>query len=199
MRQSDAAISGLVEVTNGLVEVTGGLVEATNGLRAEVARLDGRVDEMARGMVRMGSRIGNAAGDKYGRRMIRRFAPILRRELGARVVEVWHEATGEGRSKLMGLTEAAEREGRVSEADGDDLEDVDLAALVDLPGGSGSVAAEISITGDQADVARAAKRAATLGVVTGATGLGLVICADMSDANRRLADLRGVLVITRRE
>ena len=192
MRQSDEVINGLVEVTNGLVEVT-------NGLRADVARLDGRVDDMARGMTRMNSRIGNGAGDKYERRMIRRFAPILRRELNANVVEVLHEAVGEGRSKLMELTEAAELGGRISGVDGDDLEDVDLAALLDVAGGARCAAAEISITADQGDISRAVKRATTLGAVTGEKGLALVICADMSESNRRLAAARGVVVITRGE
>ena len=51
------------------------------------------------------------------------------------------------------------------------LEDVDLAALLDVAGGARCAAAEISITADQGDIARAVKRAATLGVVAGERGL----------------------------
>lgn len=147
----------------------------------------------------MSSRVGNVSREKYERRIIRRFAPILRRELDATVVEILHKTTGEGHSRLMDLTEAAEADRRISEADGDDLEDADVAALLDTPDGPRCIAAEISITADQADIARAAKRAATLGAVTGEPTLALVICSDMTESNRRLANSRRVAVITRPE
>ena len=147
----------------------------------------------------MGSRLGNIVGNGYEREVLRRFAPTMRRELNAAVVEVLHRTTDDGPSRLMELTEAAESDNRISPSDGADLEYTDLAALLDTPGGPRCLAAEISITADQADIARAAKRAATLQAITGQTPLALVICSEMSESNRRLADSRGILVITRPE
>ena len=158
-------------------------------LKADMARMDARQD-------RMEGQLSNLTGTAYERKVARRAANAVRRYLDVRDAELVYSLATLESSHLSNLLYQAAEARLISDEQANDLEDADLILMGRRSNGEPTyVVAEISITIDDSDVDRAARRARAVQTASGVTTQALVIGTAISDANRQRAVQSGVTVI----
>lgn len=176
-------------------------------LKTDVAELKTDVADLKAGQARMEARqdrmegqLSNLTGTAYERKVARRAANTVRRYLDVRDAEMVYSLANPESSHLSNLLYQAAEARLISDEQANDLEDADLILL----GQSADrepiyVVAEVSITIDDSDVDRAARRSRTLQTASGIATQAAVIGTTISDANRQRADEVGVAYIAMAE
>ena len=158
-------------------------------LKTDVARMDARQD-------RMEGQLSNLTGTAYERKVARRAANAVRRYLGVRDAELVYSLANPESSHLSNLLYQATEANLISDEQVNDLEDADLILMGQSSDGEPTyVVAEVSITIDDSDVDRAARRARTLQTASGLPAQPVVIGTTISDANRQRTDASQVAYI----
>ena len=158
-------------------------------LKTDVARMDARQD-------RMEGQLSNLTGTAYERKVARRAASAVRRYLDVRDAELVYSLANPENPRLSNLLFQATETRLISDEQANDLEDADLILMGRSSDGEPTyVVAEVSITIDDSDVDRAARRARTLQTASGIPTQAAVIGTTISDANRQRADGDGVTYI----
>ncbi len=155
----------------------------------ELMELPSKVD-------RMQGQLNNLTGNDYERRIARLSATIVRRHLNLRHARLLQAITKPDNESIADLANAAAAQGSITD---DDAEGLIWADLVLLDTASTPepvyVVAEVSLTLDDHDVDRAARRARILRNASGNDARPVVIGTGISDANRQRAEDSGVTVI----
>ena len=182
-------LSELAELKTDVAELKTDVAD----LKAGQARMEARQD-------RMEGQLSNLTGTAYERKVARRAANAVRRYLDVRDAELVYSLANLDSSHLSNLLYQAAEARLISDEQANDLEDADLI----LWGQSADrepiyVVAEVSITIDDSDVDRAARRSRTLQTASGIPTQAVVIGTTISDANHQRADANGVTYIAMAE
>ena len=155
----------------------------------ELMELPSKVD-------RMQGQLNNLTGNDYERRIARLSATIVRRHLNLRHARLLQAITKPDNESIADLANAAAMQGGITDDDAEDLIRADLV-LLDTASTPEPVyvVAEVSLTLDDHDVDRAARRARILRNASGNDARPVVIGTGISDANRQRAEDSGVTVI----
>ena len=145
---------------------------------------------------RMQGQLNNLIGNDYERRIARLSATIVRRHLNLRHARLLQAITKPDNESIADLANAAAMQGGITDDDAEDLIRADLV-LLDTASTPEPVyvVAEVSLTLDDHDVDRAARRARILRDASGNDARPVVIGTGISDANRQRAEDSGVTVI----
>ena len=159
-------------------------------IKASQARMETRQD-------RMDGQLSNLTGTSYERKIAKRAARTVRRYLDVRNAELVYSLANPESPHLSDLLYQATEDGVISDEQANDLEDADLILLGRSPDGEPTyVVVEVSITVDDSDIDRAARRARVVHTASGIPAQAAVIGTAISDANRQRADADGVAYIT---
>ena len=170
------------------------------GLKTDVAELKTGQARMEARQGRMEGQLSNLTGTSYERKIAKRAARTVRRHLDIRNAELVYSLSNPENPHLSNLLYQATEAHVISDEQANDLEDADLILLGRNPHGEAIyIVAEVSITVDDSDVDRAARRARALQTASGVATQAAVIGTAVSDANRERADQSGVTVITMAE
>ena len=155
----------------------------------ELMELPSKVD-------RMQGQLNNLTGNDYERWIARLSATIVRRHLNLRHARLLQAITKPDNESIADLANAAAMQGGITDDDAEDLIRADLV-LLDTASTPEPVyvVAEVSLTLDDHDVDRAARRARILRDASGNDARPVVIGTGISDANRQRAEDSGVTVI----
>ena len=145
---------------------------------------------------RMQGQLNNLTGNDYERWIARLSATIVRRHLNLRHARLLQAITRPDNESIADLANAAAMQGGITDDDAEDLIRADLVLLdtASIPEPV-YVVAEVSLTLDDHDVDRAARRARILRDASGNDARPVVIGTGISDANRQRAEDSGVTVI----
>ncbi len=186
---NDRVLSELSELKTDVAELKTDVAELKTGQ----ARMEARQD-------RMEGQLSNLTGTSYERKIAKRAARTVRRHLDIRNAEVVYSLSNPENPHLSNLLYQATEAHVISDEQANDLEDADLILLGRNPHDEAIyIVAEVSITVDDSDVDRAARRARALQTASGVATQAAVIGTAVSDANRQRADQSGVTVITMAE
>ena len=186
---NDRVLSELSELKTDVAELKTDVAELKTGQ----ARMEARQD-------RMEGQLSNLTGTSYERKIAKRAARTVRRHLDIRNAELVYSLSNPENPHLSNLLYQATEAHVISDEQANDLEDADLILLGRNPHGEAIyIVAEVSITVDDSDVDRAARRARALQTASGVATQAAVIGTVVSDANRQRADQSGVTVITMAE
>ena len=148
--------------------------------------LKGRMDSMA-------GRLGDAVGHAYEARAAELTPRRLRQQMGIRNATLIMAATQPTRYGIHDILDEAVEINRISEAEAEDLENLDLAFAGQDPSGNTIHAAiEASITISTEDIRRAVRRAEILERATTVPSLPAVIGENISPEERAEAEDMGV-------
>ena len=163
------------------------LQTSVRDLRTDMKRIDGRLD---RGF-----------GTNYETKTAGNIRSILDQKLGKRNSRVLKGADHRTDDDFEERVKEAESNGRVTEQEADDLWLLNLIISGTRRGSSERVyaAAEVSITPDDDDAGRAARRARILGKITGSAVTPVVIATKADEAYLEMAAGMGVEVATHPE
>ena len=168
-------------------------------LTDEFLLLPSKVDqlmELPSKVDRMQGQLNNLICNDYERRIARLFSTLVRRRWNLRHARLLQAITRLDDESIPDLANAAAMQGSITD---DDAEDLIWADLVLLDTASTPepvyVVAEVSLTLDDHDVDRAARRARILRDASGNDARPVVIGTGISDANRQRAEDSGVTVI----
>ena len=157
-----------------------------NRLEAGQEELKGRMDTMA-------GRLGDAVGHAYENQAVRMAPRRLRQALGIRNATLILGAKQPGGHEIHHLLEDAVETSRISEAEADDLERLDLAFTGHDPSGNAiHTAIEASITISPEDIRRAMRRADILERATQVPSRPAVIGENISPEDQAEAENLGV-------
>ena len=167
-------------------------VEQLMELRPKVEQLM----ELPSKVDRMQGQLNNLTGNDYERWIARLSATIVRRHLNLRHARLLQAITKPDNESIADLANAAAMQGGITDDDAEDLIRADLV-LLDTASTPEPVyvVAEVSLTLDDHDVDRAARRARILRNASGNDARPVVIGTGISDANRQRAEDSGVTVI----
>ncbi len=152
------------------------LEEGQTQLWTEVGQLSGEVGQLKVEVGRIGGTVSRLAGTDYESRVVRRAQRAVRREMG--ITEVRLIATPDSRhnQQLTDLLARGTELGRITDAQADDFERTDIVlAGEDSQLGEVYVVAEVSVTVEADDVARARRRAYVLEQASGQRSFAAVI------------------------
>ena len=156
--------------------------ERQTGLEAEQTRMSGQVS--------------NLIDYNYERQAVRLVTRRLMRRLGISQVEILRAIMVQDKPDVTNLLYRVTAEGVVSDDEADDLEFADMILRGQTPeGATVHVVAEVSLTIQEADINRAARRAAVLERATRGTTYAVVIGESGSPANLELANQKKVVFI----
>lgn len=159
-------------------------------LKASQARMEARQDHME-------GQLSNLTGTSYERKIAKRAARTIRRYLDVRHAELVYSLANPDNAHLSDLLYQATENGLISDDQANDLEDADLILVGQTSDGEPTyVVAEVSLTIDDSDVDRAARRAHIVHAASGVATRAAVMGTTISDANRKRADAGGVAYIT---
>jgi hypothetical protein len=165
-------------------------------LKTDVAELKTGQARMEARQDRMEGQISNLTGTSYERKIAKRAARIVRRHLDIRNAELVYSLTNPEKPHLDNLLYQATEDRLISDEQANDLEDADLILLGRNPDGEAIyIVAEVSITVDDSDIDRAARRARALQTASGVVTVATVIGTAVSAANRQRAGADGVTYI----
>ena len=166
------------------------------GLKTDVADLKSGQARMEARQDRMEGQLGNLTGTSYERKIAKRAARTVRSYLDVRDAELVYSLANPENPHLSNLLYQATEARLISDEQANDLDDADLILLGQRPTNEPIyVVAEISITIDDSDVDRAARRARALQTASSIATQAVVIGTVISDANRQRAAQSGVAVI----
>ena len=189
---NDRVLSELLGLKTDVAELKTDVAE----LKAGQARTEADIAGIKVGQARMQGQLNNLTGTDYERKVARRAARIVRRYLDIRNAELVYSLANLESPHLSNLLYQATEDRLISDEQANDLEDTDLILLGRNPEGEPIyIVAEVSITIDDSDVDRAARRARALQTASGVAARAAVIGTAISDANRQRAVQSGVVVI----
>ena len=141
----------------------------------------------------MSGQLSNLIGSDYERKAARLASRRLRQQLGVSQAEILRAITVPDRMDLTYLLDQAVESGAVSAEEAEDLELTDLALRGTREDGTTvHVVIEVSITVQDEDVRRAARRAAVLKRAVSGAALPVVIGESVSRSTAALVDQEGV-------
>ena len=160
-------------------------------------RMDGRFDSMDRRLDRMDGRMDNGFGTNYEIKVANNFGSIAGRDLRLRRTTVLKAAMTRADGNLSNMIADAEDRGAITEEQAVELFAVDLIASGRSRdnGHDVYVAAEVSITVADQDIARAAERAEYLARATGQAAVPAVVGENIAPEQEELARQRSVTVM----
>ena len=156
-----------------------------------------QMDAMSATLKSLDSRVGNLTGTRLERRVARNIRGRLRRSIGLVQSRILHRDWGETDDDLIDLLDDADERGIISRQERDDALDADLIVVgADADGQRAYAVIEISVTVDNLDVNRAARRAHAIAKATAAECTPIVVGSDIPDAERQRAARAGAAAIT---
>ncbi len=181
-------VTTLKEGQARLEEDVRGLKEGQEKLEEGQERLTGDVREMRGDLQRFGGRLSNLTGDQYETHVAEYIHRILRRSLA---IHASVFSTQRDKTSLTRLLDLAESQGLIEDVETDQLDKTDLVMTID--NSPDYIVAEISVTIQQDDVDRAAKRAGLLAKATGYSVTPLAIGA-REEPNLTMGEVHVVLI-----
>ena len=171
-------------------------------LKAGFARMEARQDRMEVIIMEIGDRqremgglLNGVVGDNYERQVARTARRIARRDLGLTIeARLIHGITLPDGNRVYELADRAEAEGRITVDESDDLALADMIIYDETA--EVYALAEVSVTADEHDVARARRRADILARVTNAEVRAAVVGALFRDGCLAAAERENVVVVT---
>jgi uncharacterized protein (UPF0335 family) len=191
-----ADVAGLKVDVAGLKEGQARLEEGQARLEEGQARLETDVADLKEGQARMSGQLGNIIGSDYERQAARLAGRRMRQQFGLSRIEMLQAITVPDKLELTNLLDRANETGAISQEEADDMELADLALRGLEPGGREvHVVAEVSLTVQDQDVQRAARRAAIMARADGGTVHPAVIGESISSTALEAASREQVLFI----
>ena len=168
-----------------------GLETRMDGLEAGQSRLEAGQEELKGRMDTMAGRLGDIIGSDYEARSLR-VAPRRLQRLGIRNATLILAARQTPLRDILPVLEQAITDGRISEAEAEDLDNLDLAFAGQDPSGETiNAAIETSITISPEDIRRAVRRAEILERATGTPTRATIIGENISPENQAEAENLG--------
>jgi hypothetical protein len=165
-------------------------------LKADVADLKEGQARLEEGQARISGQLGNIIGSDYERQAARLAGRRMRQQFGLSRIEMLQAITVPDKLELTNLLDRANETGAISQEEADDMELADLALRGLEPGGREvHVVAEVSLTVQDQDVQRAARRAAIMARADGGTVHPAVIGESISSTALEAASREQVLFI----
>lgn len=190
----------IVRIDGEIASIKDEIVHINEQLAVLFARTDAiiaRMDAMSATLKSLDSRVGNITGTRLERRVARNIRGRLRRSIGLSQSRILHRDWGETDDDLIDLLDDADERGIISRQERDDALDADLIVVgADADGQRAYAVIEISVTVDNLDVNRAARRARAIAKATAAECTAIVVGSDIPDAERQRAARAGAAVIT---
>ena len=154
----------------GLKEGQARLETDVAGLKEGQARLETDVAGLKEGQARMSGQLSNIIGSDYERQAARLAVRRMRQQFCLSRIEMLQAITVPDKLDLTNLLDRANETGAISQEEADDMELADLALRgLESEGREVHVVAEVSLTVQDEDVQRAARRAAIMARATGGT------------------------------
>ncbi len=193
----DGEIAGIKDEIAGIKDEIVHIKEQLAVLFARTDAIIARMDAMSVTLKSLDSRVGNITGTRLERRVARNIRGRLRRSIGLAQSRILHRDWGETDDDLIDLLDDADERGIISRQERDDVLDADLiVAGADADGQRAYAVIEISVTVDNLDVNRAARRAIAIAKATAAECTAVVVGSAIPDAERQRAARAGAAVIT---
>ena len=193
----DGEIVGIHGEIAGIKDEIVHIKEQLAVLFARTDAIIARMDAMSITLKSLDSRVGNITGTRLERRVARNIRGRLRRSIGLAQSRILHRDWGETDDDLIDLLDDADERGIISRQERDDVLDADLiVAGADADGQRAYAVIEISVTVDNLDVNRAARRAIAIAKATAAECTAVVVGSAIPDAERQRAARAGAAVIT---
>ena len=191
---------GQDELKSGMSEVKAELAEVhtrLDSMDGRLDRMDARFDSMDARLDRMDGRMDNGFGTNYEIKVANNFGSIAGRNLRLRRTRVLKAAMTRADGNLNNMIADAEDRGAITEEQAVELLAVDLIASGRSRdnGHDVYVAAEVSITVADQDIARAAERAEYLARATGQAAVPAVVGENIAPEQEELARQRSVTVM----
>ena len=207
VQQNQEMLRSLTEQHAEFVQSSVGFMEAvteTNqrlGTLAEnheghIATVESATEAIRADMATMSGQLNGLIGTDYERKAARRATGLIDRYLNVSSGEALLARTQPDNQALREMVHQAVQAGVVTESEEEDLGRADIILNEWLPGGEDRyVVTEVSITVDEHDVDRAARRARILQSASNTTTLASTISAQGSDTTRERALAANVAVI----
>ena len=193
----DGEIVGIKDEIASIKDEITHIKEQLAVLFARTDAIIARMDAMSATLKSLDSRVGNITGTRLERRVARNIRGRLRRSIGLSQSRILHRDWGETDDDLIDLLDDADERGIISRQERDDALDADLIVVgADADGQRAYAVIEISVTVDNLDVNRAARRARAIAKATAAECTAIVVGSDIPDAERQRAARAGAAVIT---
>ena len=166
------------------------------GLKEGQARLETDVAGLKEGQARMSGQLSNIIGSDYERQAARLAVRRMRQQFGLSRIEMLQAITVPDKLDLTNLLDQANETGAISQEEADDMELADLALRgLESEGREVHVVAEVSLTVQDEDVQRAARRAAIMARATGGTVHPAVIGESISSTALEAAGREQIIFI----
>ena len=193
----DGEIVGIKDEIASIKDEITHIKEQLAVLFARTDAIIARMDAMSATLKSLDSRVGNITGTRLERRVARNIRGRLRRSIGLAQSRILHRDWGETDDDLIDLLDDADERGIISRQERDDALDADLIVVgADADGQRAYAVIEISVTVDNLDVNRTARRARAIAKATAAECTAIVVGSDIPDAERQRAARAGAAVIT---
>ena len=165
-------------------------------LKEGQARLETGVAGLKEGQARMSGQLSNIIGSDYERQAARLAVRRMRQQFGLSRIEMLQAITVPDKLDLTNLLDRANETGAISQEEADDMELADLALRgLESEGREVHVVAEVSLTVQDEDVQRAARRAAIMARATGGTVHPAVIGESISSTALEAAGREQIIFI----
>ena len=165
-------------------------------LKEGQARLETDVAGLKEGQARMSGQLSNIIGSDYERQAARLAVRRMRQQFGLSRIEMLQAITVPDKLDLTNLLDRANETGAISQEEADDMELADLALRgLESEGREVHVVAEVSLTVQDEDVQRAARRAAIMARATGGTVHPAVIGESISSTALEAAGREQIIFI----
>ena len=188
----ETSVAQLQEGQSRLETSVAQLQEGQSRLETRMDNLEAGQEELKGRMDTMAGRLGDIIGSDYEARSLR-VAPRRLQRLGIRNATLILAARQTPLRDILPVLEQAITSGRISEAEAEDLENLDLAfAGQDLSGNTIQAAIEASITISPEDIRRAVRRAEILERATTVPSRPAVIGENISPEDQAEAEDLGV-------
>ena len=166
------------------------------GLKEGQARLETDVAGLKEGQARMSGQLSNIIGSDYERQAARLAVRRMRQQFCLSRIEMLQAITVPDKLDLTNLLDRANETGAISQEEADDMELADLALRgLESEGREVHVVAEVSLTVQDEDVQRAARRAAIMARATGGTVHPAVIGESISSTALEAAGREQIIFI----
>ena len=183
----------MTEIRSGVAELKGSVAELKGNvdeLKGDVDELKGDVDELKGGQARIFGHTSHLMGNAYETSAIEQSRRRIRRLLGMEKATIVHASRRPSDDFENEVLLPAIRQGRISRQQADQLEDADVIIRCEDPDGSLVYAvAEISMTVQNHDRARASERAHILNLATGLRTLAYTVGQQEAPSSKQERDV----------
>ena len=162
-------------------------------IQADIARMDATISRIETDISSMKGTLGRLLGNEYERKATQRAIRLAIRRLGMTNPVVIHASAIPHKTGIYQMADQAILAGRITADQSDDLDEADI--IIHDQDADTYALAEISITLDAADAARARRRADILSGVTQTPVNAALIGAQALDQCRAAAQQTGVTII----